>query len=459
MEETAISLQNVSKKFRLFNSPQERLLEALHPFNKKYHKEFWALKDINFEVKKGVTFGIIGRNGAGKSTLLQIICSILRPTFGTVTVRGRISALLALGAGFNPEFTGRQNVLMNGTLMGFSSEEMKKRLPEIEAFADIGEFIDQPMKIYSSGMSLRLAFAAAINVDPDILVVDEALAVGDAKFQYKCYQKFIEFQKANKTIILVTHDMNAIVRHCNQAILLENSSIAYIGLPKEVVHAYHEFILSGGFSEGKDSKNLSPLPEENINNSIHILSSPEVSSKDHVIDEFILKTPQNESYSQRKSYNRNEYRFGDKRGEIIDYFIVSNGAKDITEIFSGDTIDIYIKARFYDSIESPLYGFAIKTIDGVYIYGSNTKFYNTQVCAVEKGNVVVLRFSILMSLAPGNFFIDLGLAERSGDRDVPLDIREGVIHLYVIERKHFDGLAELKTRCEEIMIYKTVPHG
>jgi lipopolysaccharide transport system ATP-binding protein len=179
MPEIAISLKNISKKYRLFNSPQDRFWEALHPFNKKYHKEFWALKDVSFDVLKGQTVGIIGRNGSGKSTILQILCSILRPTSGEVTVNGRVSALLELGSGFNPEFTGRQNVMMKGMIMGFSEAEMRNRFPEIEAFADIGEFIDQPMKIYSSGMSVRLAFATAINVDPDILVIDEALAVGD----------------------------------------------------------------------------------------------------------------------------------------------------------------------------------------------------------------------------------------------------------------------------------------
>ncbi len=454
MEQVAVSVKNVSKKFRLFNSPSERLFEAFHPFKKKYHKEFWALKDINIEVKKGKTFGIIGRNGSGKSTLLQIICSILKPTSGEVTAMGRISALLELGSGFNPEFTGRQNVLMNGALMGFSTEEMKKRLPEIEAFADIGEFIDQPIKIYSSGMGLRLAFACAINVDPDILVVDEALAVGDAKFQYKCYGKFLEFQKALKTIIFVTHDTSAIVKHCDYAILIDGGRIIKKGVPKEVVHAYHELILSGGIGINNNSSNSSLSFQDNAESPAHVLNFSNLLPEDREICEFMKKAPHDEACSCRKSYNRNEYRFGDKRGKIIDYFMVSNSAKDITEILSGDKVDLYVKVRFLESVENPLYGFAIKTVDGVFIYGSNTRFYNTQVSAVEKGDVVVFRFSILMNLAQGNFFVDLGLAERLSERDVPLDIREGIIHFYVAERKHFDGFVELKTSCEEIKVYK-----
>ncbi|WP_420267260.1 ABC transporter ATP-binding protein, partial [Candidatus Magnetominusculus dajiuhuensis] len=199
-EEIAISVKNVSKKYRLFKSHNERFMEMLHPFKKKYHKEFWALKDVSFDIKRGSTVGIIGRNGSGKSTLLQIICGVLKPTVGEITVNGRISALLELGAGFNPEMTGRQNVIMNGVVHGLSNKEINSKIPEIQEFADIGEFFDQPVKLYSSGMFVRLAFAASVNVDPDILIIDEALAVGDAKFQHKCYNKLMEFQDSGNTL-------------------------------------------------------------------------------------------------------------------------------------------------------------------------------------------------------------------------------------------------------------------
>src|SRR5437016_1893645 len=198
-EEVAISVRDVTKKYRLFRSPQEILKEALHPFRKRYHREFWALNGVSFDVAPGQTVGILGRNGSGKSTLLQIIAGIIQATSGEVIVNGRISALLELGAGFNPEFTGRENAHFQAQLMDLSREEIDRRLPEIEAFADIGEFFDQPVKTYSSGMFVRVAFASAINVDPDILIVDEALAVGDAKFQNKCFLKFKEFQGAGKT--------------------------------------------------------------------------------------------------------------------------------------------------------------------------------------------------------------------------------------------------------------------
>src|SRR5215471_1266872 len=201
----AVSVRDLTKKYRLFSSPMERLKESLHPFRKRYQKEFCALNGINFDLSKGEVVGILGRNGSGKSTLLQIIASVLRPTSGTVTVNGRVSALLELGAGFNPEFTGRQNVLLNGAIMGVSHQEMLERIPAIIEFADIGEFFDQPMKIYSSGMLVRVAFAASVHVDPNVLIIDEALAVGDAKFQYRCFQKLKEFRERGTTIILVTH--------------------------------------------------------------------------------------------------------------------------------------------------------------------------------------------------------------------------------------------------------------
>ncbi len=444
MEETVISIQNVSKKFRLFNSPQERLLEALHPFNKKYHKEFWALKDINFEVKKGATFGIIGRNGAGKSTLLQIICSILRPTSGTVAVKGRVSALLALGAGFNPEFTGRQNVLMNGALMGFSGEEMKKRLPEIEAFADIGEFIDQPMKIYSSGMSLRLAFAAAINVDPDILVIDEALAVGDAKFQHKCYSNFLEFQKAGKTIIFVTHDTNAIVKHCNRAILLEKGTIIKDAKPDEVVNCYIDLL------ERKDNAKLqfTELMAKTADKNIEISFSDKINPK---LESFFKNNSLKDNCSTRNSYNKNECRQGNRSAEIIDYLIVNSDRYDSVMIDCGESIDLYLKVKFYKAVKKPVTGFSLKTVDGITILGFNSTYINLPIHSAAEGEIIVFKFSIKMNLQPGDYFFDLGIAEDLSLGNIGIfDRRCSIAHLRIESLIRFDGLVYLDTTLKEI---------
>jgi teichoic acid transport system ATP-binding protein len=238
----AISINNISKSFRMYPSPKERLKELLHPFGKKYHRDFWALKDLSFEVNKGETIGIIGRNGSGKSTLLQLICGILQPTQGEIKVNGRIAALLELGSGFNAEFTGRQNVYMNGAMMGFRKEEMDEKFQAVVDFADIGDFIDQPVKTYSSGMYVRLAFAVAIHVEPAVLIVDEALAVGDAAFQVKCMERIIEMRKRGVTILLVTHDATAVKRFCDRACWIHEGKMMQQGDPIDVPDRYMDFL-------------------------------------------------------------------------------------------------------------------------------------------------------------------------------------------------------------------------
>lgn len=438
----SISVKDVSKKFRLYNSTAERFYEALHPFKKKYHREFCALKNISFNVPRGKTVGIIGRNGSGKSTLLQIICSVLRPTTGEVKVDGRISSLLELGAGFNPEFTGRENVLINGQIMGFTENQMKKRLPEIEAFAEIGEFIDQPVKTYSSGMFVRLAFAAAINVDPDILIIDEALAVGDAKFQHKCYNKFLEFQKAGKTILFVTHDMNAVTKHCDSVILIENGSILSSGQPREVINSYWRLLLDGNdplIQElDKDNK------ETRLNNK-KLVTKEELSE----LEIFLAKgTIEEDQCPLRKNYNKNEYRYGDKRAMIMDFLILSDGKYYPEVIKCNDKVDIYIKVKFFEAISKPNFGFKIKTLDGVLIYATNAVFRKFNTRLVKENEVVVYMFSLQLSLKSGDYFIDLGV----GDNQVVLDgstaerrfdVRYDMIHLSVTQSDQFDGLVNL----------------
>ncbi|HTN44078.1 MAG TPA: ABC transporter ATP-binding protein, partial [Nitrospiria bacterium] len=226
----AIEVNNLTKIYKLYSSPKDRLKEILT--RKKHHHDFYALNDVSFTIEKGQTVGIIGQNGSGKSTLLQIICGVLQPTCGSVRANGRIAALLELGAGFNPEFTGRENVYMNGALMGFSREDMDRRFPEIEAFAEIGEFIDQPVKTYSSGMYVRLAFSSAVNIDPEILVVDEALSVGDMYFQHRCISRMESFRAEGKTIVLVTHDINLVKSFCDKAVLMDHGRVFDSGDPE-----------------------------------------------------------------------------------------------------------------------------------------------------------------------------------------------------------------------------------
>ena len=238
----AIKVEDLTKIYHLYNKPQDRLKEALNPFRKSYHHDFYAMNDVSFEIKKGETIGILGRNGAGKSTLLKMITGVLTPTSGTVKVHGKIASLLELGAGFNPEMTGLENIYLNGTLMGFTKEEMDSKVADIIAFADIGEFIYQPAKMYSSGMYARLAFAVSINIEPDILIVDEALSVGDIKFQIKCINKFKELQERGITILFVSHDIFTVRSFCNKAVWLHNGTVKEIGDVTEVSANYNEFM-------------------------------------------------------------------------------------------------------------------------------------------------------------------------------------------------------------------------
>jgi homopolymeric O-antigen transport system ATP-binding protein len=438
-DSVAISVQNVSKKYRLFNSPKDRLWEALSPFKKIYHQEFWALKDISLTIEKGQTFGLVGRNGAGKSTLLQIICSVLRPTSGQVQVNGRVSALLELGAGFHSEFTGRENAVFKGALMGFSKKEMQERLPEIEAFADIGDFINQPVKFYSSGMFARLAFAVAIHVDPEILIVDEILTVGDAKFQHKCFQKFHEFQKQRRTIILVSHDTNLILKHCSRALFIERGNILENGHPKDVVDAYLNFVMTGYLdgSEENEVTDASSLSEQSK------LAQTE-------LEKFLAQIPKEDNCLLRRSYNVNEYRLGNRKASIIDYLVVAEGKTDVSSIYSGSQVEIYIKTRFHQATDSPMFGFALKTVDGVIVSGNNSRFSQHKLKPVVPGEVVVFRFTLSLKLQPGDYFVDLGVAEKLPVEDNQMDTRNSLIHIHVGYKHQFTGLVDLQMSSEEI---------
>jgi ABC-type polysaccharide/polyol phosphate transport system ATPase subunit len=249
-DDIAISVRNLTKTYRLFGHPGDRVKQFFSLGFKQYHREFTALKDVSFDIKKGETVGIIGRNGSGKSTLLQLICGILKPTSGSVHVNGRISALLELGAGFNPEFTGRENVYFQGALMGFTQAQMDERFDQIAAFADIGDFIDQPVRTYSSGMFVRLAFAVAVHVDPDILVIDEVLAVGDATFQKRCFDRIYHLQSIGVTILVVSHNPYHIERLCDRAAAMHGGNLASLGPAKDILASYHEMM----------QRDLPPLP-------------------------------------------------------------------------------------------------------------------------------------------------------------------------------------------------------
>jgi len=445
-DSVAISVQNVSKKYRLFNSPKERLWETLHPFNKKYHREFWALKEIDFQIPKGATVGIIGQNGSGKSTLLKIICSVLKPTTGSIQVNGEIASLLSLGAGLNPKFTGRDNVFFKGSLMGITPVEIKERVPDIEAFADIGEFFDQPLKIYSSGMMLRLAFAIAINIDPEILVIDEVIAVGDAKFKQKCFQTFREYQESGKTILITTHDTNTIIRHCDHALLINKGSLIKAGKPNDVITHYLNILEEKGPTKSRKAT-------ANVSSNEDTTSVTSLEGDQAALHRFLHHTPPQDNCPSRKSYNKNEKRQRFNGAEIVDYLIAYNNTFDPVNIYSGDRIDIYIKAKFHEPAEFPLMGVAIKTIDGILIYGFNSFYTKIEIPAAQKGNIVIGKFSLEMRLRHGDYFVDLGVDLKEtveSSKYINLDRRCAAIHLKIIERNQFFGLADFQAEFDQI---------
>lgn len=435
-EETAISVRGVSKKYRLFTSPQERLKEALHPFRKSYHREFWALKGVAFEVPRGQTLGIVGRNGSGKSTLLQIIAGIMQPTSGEIAVNGRVSAILELGSGFNPEFTGRENVLFQAQLVGLSREQVYQRLPDIEAFADIGEFFDQPVRTYSSGMFVRVAFATAIHVDPEILIIDEALAVGDAKFQHKCFDRFAALQQKNKTILFVSHNVNLVSHHCNRVILLDGGKLISDGEPLRIVNEYMELLFGDSSSKAEVSVRSSGSHALPLGKSVSDLLSGFVVAGGDTSDACFT----------RSGYNPGETRIrGNRVAEILDYVIATDHAINISVLRSRDQIRVLIKVRFYTQVERPVVGFAIKTVDGIELYATNTYLLGIDVKKALANEVRVFQFTFRPMFISGDYFVDLGVAEIDGTPSGSvIDVRRSVIHITLLdERITFNGLVDL----------------
>lgn len=442
-----VLVQNVSKKFRLFTSPKERLLEALHPFRKQYHHEFWALRDISFEVHRGEVVGILGRNGSGKSTLLQIICGVMQATSGEVEVRGRIAALLELGAGFNPEFTGRDNIILNGAIMGFSRKEMLRRLPEIEAFADIGEFFDQPVKTYSSGMFVRVAFAAAIHVDPDVLVVDEALAVGDAKFQRKCLMQIEKIRANGATILFVSHSLETITSLCSRAIILENGALFDNGESKPIAEKYLNLL----FSEAKTEILEASAQEASLQVAQDLSSFPMQGSGDPFSPDSGF-WGRDISISQRFGYNRHETRTTNGGAAILDYVVMGNGRTDLSGIASGTVMTIFMKVQFTEDVTQPMVGFELKTDKGVTITGSNTYLSRVLLRPAARGDVRVYQIEFNVPLNEGNYFVDLGITKYDGSPPgYILDVRRSIIHLIVtrMTEDKFNGIVDIGFRYAE----------
>ena len=383
----AIRVDHVTKMYKLYDKPSDRLKESLGLTRKKCYREHFALTDINFDIVKGETVGIIGTNGAGKSTILKIITGVLNPTEGQVVVNGRISALLELGAGFNMEYTGVENIYLNGTMMGFSEEEIDARLDDILAFADIGDFVYQPVKTYSSGMFVRLAFAVAINIDPEILIVDEALSVGDVFFQAKCYRKFEEFKSEGKTILFVSHDLNSISKYCDRVILLDHGRVIETGAPKEMVDLYKQLLV-----------NQAPGEEE---------------QKNHPGDRVPVKK---QGWITPFEMNPNALEYGDKRAEMLGFMLLDEKGLPTNTIEKGSRFTMKVKVCYHEDIDDPIFAFTIKDMRGTEITGTNTMFERITVQPRKSGQTDVVSYTQKADLQGGEYLISFGLTGyRDGD--------------------------------------------
>jgi len=416
----AIRVRNLGKKYRLYDSPQHRLKEALHPFKKKYHRDFWALKDLSFEVKKGGCIGIIGRNGSGKSTLLQIICGILQPTVGEVEVNGRVSALLELGAGFNSEFTGRDNVYLNGAIKGFNKEGMDKRIQDIIDFAEIGEFVDQPVKTYSSGMYVRLAFALAINVDPDIVIIDEALAVGDIRFQRKCFSKIEQFIREAKTILFVSHSVNTVNLLCNSALLIDQGGIIARGIPKNVTRIHQKMMLGEDVPEKKDYDLVSA-------NDVEI--NPEINNFDS--REYPVERTHEQTEIERIkkiAFEKLHGSSGNRKAEIIDFGILDKTGQRVTVLETGEKYTFFSRVLIYEDLERVHVGFPIRNVKGVLLFAVNSEIQKVNLRSQSRGDILEGRVDLTMWFAPGDYFLSF----RAGNRDELYDEVADILHFVVI---------------------------
>ena len=390
-EEIMIRVDHLSKEYRLYDRKKDRLTEAISPFHKPRHRIHSALRDINLEIRKGETVGIIGVNGSGKSTLLKILTGVVTPTRGTSEVKGRVSALLELGAGFNAEYTGMENIYLNGTMMNIPREEMEKLVPSIVEFADIGEFINQPVKNYSSGMFARLAFAVAISVKPDVLIVDEALSVGDFFFQVKCYKKFDEFREEGMTILFVSHDLNSISKYCSRTILLNRGELVAEGDPKTVVDLYKKLIARQMNAEG--------IQEEKSG------ADPFAFSND------------GHSWKEGMVLNPGKVEYGDKSAEIIDFGIFDKTGMLTNAISKGDECTIRMKVKFNRDIEEPIFAFTIKNKLGIELAGTNTQIEGCQTGTCKAGEIYVATCVQPIMLQGGEYLLSFGCT-GFGDTDL-----------------------------------------
>lgn len=415
----AIKVQHLSKKYRIYDRPGDKLREMIGLGSRKHHREFWALNDVSFELASGHTLGIIGQNGSGKSTLLQILAGIMSQTRGDCFVSGKISALLELGSGFNQEFTGRENVFMNGAILGLDTHQMEERFDAIAAFAEIGEFIDQPVKTYSSGMFMRLAFAVAVNVDPDILLVDEALAVGDLIFQHRCMHRMNKLRESGKTIILVTHDLDAVIKFCDRALLLDGGHLLDDGKPDLVVQKYRALMFErerryGGFGGNEVTRSAGQNCSETA-----VRIARNIPNIDH--------------------------RFGNGEAAVLGIELLNEAGDAISEVAGGQQATIRISAQLKQDIEQPIVGYTIRDRLGAQISSCNTSYTGQALLPAEKGQIITSDFRVTFpDIAPGSYSISPAIAKGTVSRHDMCDWIDNALVFVITSRDLIYGVIRME---------------
>lgn len=425
MDKYAIRVENVSKMYKLYDKPSDRLKEALGFTKKVRYKEYYALKDLSFDVKRGETVGIIGTNGAGKSTILKIITGVLSQTDGEVEINGRISALLELGAGFNQEYNGIENIYLNGTMMGFTKEEIDAKMDSILEFADIGDFVQQPVKTYSSGMFVRLAFAVAINIEPEILIVDEALSVGDVFFQAKCYQKFEEFKREGKTILFVSHDLGSISKYCDRVILLNKGKKVSEGTPKEMIDLYKKILTGPGEEENKDSSEAKHAEQQ-----ITSIRENNVKGK----------------WKEHFQINPNLDEYGDGKADIIDFAVVDENGNLTNAIQKGTRFKLKSKVLFHEDVYDPIFTYTFKNVKGVDITGTNTMFEKKDIGLARKGEIYVTTFEQDMYLQGAEYLLSMSCTSYENGQLKAHHRMYDLISVTVISDKNTVGFYDMNSK-------------
>jgi len=424
----AICIKDVTKIYKLYDKPIDRLKESMSLTHKSFHRDFFALDKISFDVKKGETVGIIGTNGSGKSTILKIITGVLSPTTGTVETDGNISALLELGAGFNMDYTGIENIYMNGTMMGFSREEMDAKMQDILDFADIGDFVKQPVKTYSSGMFVRLAFALAINVEPEILIVDEALSVGDVFFQAKCYRRMEQMMKDGTTILMVSHDMGSIIKYCDKVILLNRGEFIAEGEAGRMVDLYKKIL----------ANQMDDLEEE--------LSKENGEQKKP--EENGAPGPGAPFMKSKLTLNPSVQEYGDGRAQIEDLGLLDKNGNITNLLLKGEVFSIREVIRFNAKLEMPIFTFTIRDKKGTDLTGTNTMFEGCDIRPVKPGDVYEVEFKQKMNLQGGEYLLSMSCTGYENGEHVVYHRLYDVANITVISNKNTVGVYDMESKVQ-----------